>query len=53
MEIHGSVMCRELTGINMNDERELLAARDAGTFENKCPNFVKTSAELLENILEQ
>lgn len=53
IKIHGSVMCRVLTGINMNDERELLAAREAGIFENKCPNFVKTSAELLENILEQ
>lgn len=53
IEIHGTVLCRELVGINMNDEKELQAAREAGTFENKCPNFVRTSAELLEKILEQ
>ena len=53
MKIHGTVMCRALVGINLNDEKEMLEAREAGIFEKKCPNFVKTSAELLENILEQ
>ena len=52
MEIHGTVMCRDLIGIDMNDEQDLQRARETGIFEEKCPNFVKTAAELLENILE-
>ncbi len=53
MEIHGTVMCRDLIGINLNDEQDLEKAREAGIFEEKCPNFVKTAAQLLEDILEQ
>lgn len=53
MELHNTVMCRELIGIDMNDEQDLQRARETGIFEEKCPNFVKTAAQLLENILEQ
>jgi C_GCAxxG_C_C family probable redox protein len=53
MEIHGTVMCRDLIGIDLNDELDLEKASEAGIFENKCPNFVKTAAQLLEDILEQ
>ena len=50
--IHRTVMCRDLIGIDMNDEQDMQRARETGIFEEKCPNFVKTAAELLENILE-
>jgi C_GCAxxG_C_C family probable redox protein len=53
MELHKTVMCRELIGIDMNNEHDLQRARETGIFEEKCPNFVKTAAQLLENILEQ
>lgn len=53
VELHNTVMCRELIGIDMNDEQDLQRARETGIFEDKCPNFVKTAAQLLENILEQ
>ena len=53
MELHNTVMCRELIGINLNDEQDLQRARETGIFEQKCSNFVKTAAQLLEDILEQ
>ena len=53
MEIHRTVMCRDLIGIDLNDEHDLQRARETGIFVEKCPDFVKTAAQLLENILEQ
>jgi C_GCAxxG_C_C family probable redox protein len=52
-KIHGSVMCRDLTGVNMLNTEELEKAKEKGVFEEKCPNYVQTSAELLEKLLKE
>jgi len=50
---HGTVMCRDLTGVDMTKDDELEKAKENGVFEEKCPNFVKTAAKLLDEILEK
>ena len=50
---HGTVMCRDLTGVNMLNPEEYEKAKEEGVFEEKCPKFVQTSAELLEKLLEE
>jgi C_GCAxxG_C_C family probable redox protein len=47
----GTTRCRELLGCDISTPEGLEAARDKGLFEERCPNFVRTSAEILEEIL--
>ena len=49
---HGSVICKILTGVDMLNEKEFEKAKEDGIFEEKCPNFVKTAAILLDEILK-
>ena len=48
---HGSIVCRDLIGVDLNtpDGHELGAKR--GVFENLCPGFVADAVEILEEIL--
>jgi C_GCAxxG_C_C family probable redox protein len=48
---HGSVLCRDLLGGDISTPQGLEAARDKGLFEERCPNFVRGAAEILEEIL--
>jgi C_GCAxxG_C_C family probable redox protein len=48
---HGSIMCRQLLGHDISTPQGLQAARDEGLFEKRCPDYVRTSAELLEELL--
>ena len=48
---HGSTHCRELLDCDITTPQGLQVARDQGLFEKLCPNFVRTSAEILEEIL--
>jgi len=48
---HGSIMCRELLGCDISTPAGLETARDKGLFEERCPNFVRGAAEILEEIL--
>jgi C_GCAxxG_C_C family probable redox protein len=46
-----SILCRDLIGYDMKNPEELKKAREAGTFQKKCPLFVASAARILENIL--
>jgi C_GCAxxG_C_C family probable redox protein len=48
---HGSVMCRDLIGVDMRNAEALKRAREEGVFAKKCPVFVKSAGRILEEIL--
>ncbi|HOT00487.1 MAG TPA: C-GCAxxG-C-C family protein [Acidobacteriota bacterium] len=48
---HGTVLCRELLGVDVGTAEGLTRARTEGKFKTLCPNFVRTAAELLEEML--
>jgi len=45
---HGSLICRELTGYNISLPEEALAANEEGVFQTRCPVFIKTACNILE-----
>ena len=47
----GSIKCKELIKYSLNKKEELLKAREAGVFKTICPEFVKRSVELAEEVL--
>jgi C_GCAxxG_C_C family probable redox protein len=48
---NGSILCRELLGCDISTPQGLENARNKGLFEERCPNFVRASAEILEELL--
>ena len=42
-----SIICDELTGIDMGDSEKLRAANEAGHFEETCPKFVEASVRIV------
>jgi C_GCAxxG_C_C family probable redox protein len=48
---HGSLLCRELIGCDLTTAAGMEAARERGIFAEKCPRFVRSAAEILEEIL--
>lgn len=50
-ERHGSLTCRELLGCDISTPEGAQAARDAGLFRTRCPEFVRCAAELVEEIV--
>ncbi len=48
-EKHGSLICKELAGFDISTPEGSLAAYDAGVFNNKCPKFIKTACNILED----
>lgn len=52
-EKHGSIKCKSLINYDLNSVEGLQAAKDADVFNKKCAFFVKTTVELLEEILKE
>jgi hypothetical protein len=50
--MHGSTCCEVLIGCNIGTEDGILKAREEKIFQNICPSFVKSSAELIEIMLK-
>jgi C_GCAxxG_C_C family probable redox protein len=50
-ERHGSLRCRELIGCDLTTAEGMEAARAKGLFTEQCPRFVRSAAEILEDIL--
>ncbi len=50
-ELHGSVNCKALINFDISNEEGLAEAKEADVFNKKCSFFVKTSVELLEDII--
>jgi C_GCAxxG_C_C family probable redox protein len=48
---HDSILCRELVGCDIRSPQGLALARAEGRFESRCPHFVQSAAEILEELL--
>lgn len=47
---HGSVLCRELLGIDISTETGWQQAREQQLFATRCPAFVRSAVEILEEL---
>lgn len=47
-KVHGSLICKKLTGFDISKPEEAEAASEAGVFNTKCPEFIKTACSILE-----
>lgn len=45
---HGSLICKNLTGFDISTPAGSVAATEAGVFRTKCPQFIKTACNILE-----
>jgi C_GCAxxG_C_C family probable redox protein len=45
---HGTLKCKELTGFDISTLEGAAAANGAGVFDLKCPEFIKTACDILE-----
>ena len=52
-EIHGTVLCRELTGYDISNPDEFQKARESRVFYDTCPGLVKDAAELVSEFLDE
>ena len=52
-ELHGSILCRELTGHDISKPGELEKAREEGVFQTTCPGLVKDAAELVAEFINR
>ncbi len=50
-ERHGSIVCRELLGLDISTPEGKERASQERLFETLCPAFVRTAAEILDEIL--
>lgn len=48
---HGALCCRELLGCDLATTEGMAKARQQGLFTELCPRFVRTAAEILEDVL--
>jgi C_GCAxxG_C_C family probable redox protein len=50
-ERQGSLVCKELIGIDIGTPEGSKAAAESGVFREKCPELVRCAAEILEELL--
>ncbi len=50
---HGSINCKSLINFDLNNDKDLQAAKNADVFNKKCAFFVKTAVEMLEETLKE
>ena len=48
---HGSIVCRELIGVDLSTPEGHKLGAEKGVFESLCPQFVSDAVEILEEIL--
>lgn len=51
-ERNGTLLCRELLGIDIGDPVQNARAREEGLFKTRCPGFVCDAAEIIEDIIK-
>ncbi len=50
-ERNGSLLCRELLGVDVSTPEGIASVREKDLFRRVCPKFVKDAAEILEEML--
>lgn len=48
-EAHGSLICKQLTGFDISTLEGSIAAAESGVFQIKCPVYIKTACNILED----
>lgn len=51
LEMHGSLECRELLGVDISTQEGLQKAKEAGLFGTRCAGLVRDAAHILERLL--
>jgi len=46
--VHGSLICKELTGYDISTPEGSVAANEKAVFKTLCPKFIKTACHILE-----
>ncbi len=49
----GTLLCRELLGCDISTEQGLQYAKEHQLFTERCPEFIRTAAEILEKMLQE
>jgi C_GCAxxG_C_C family probable redox protein len=49
--INGSIICKDLIGIDLKQKENKILARKRGIFKEKCPEFIEDSIAILENLI--
>lgn len=49
---HGSITCKTLLDVDISTDDGMETAAAKGLFETHCPGFVRSAAEILENIID-
>jgi C_GCAxxG_C_C family probable redox protein len=49
--VHGSLACRDLLGCDISTSEGYMEARGQGLLASRCPEFVRTAAELIEEMV--
>ncbi len=52
-EVHRSINCPDLLGYNLSDPVQFQMAGETGLFTQRCPVFVRDSAQILAELLEE
>jgi C_GCAxxG_C_C family probable redox protein len=52
-EINGSVNCKDLLDCDISTSEGMQVAKEKQLFQTVCPNFIKTSADILETMFEK
>ena len=47
-KVHGSLICKNLTGFDISTPEGSAAANEANVFKTECPLYIKTACNLLE-----
>ncbi|OBR90619.1 putative redox-active protein (C_GCAxxG_C_C) [Clostridium ragsdalei P11] len=50
-EINGSIICRELMGVDFAHKENRMVAREKGLFKEKCPKYIKDAINIVETML--
>ena len=50
-EKYGSAQCRTLLGCDIGTDEGLKLAHDRGLIDSRCPGYIRTAVEILEEIL--
>jgi hypothetical protein len=49
--LHGSLECRQLLGVDLSTAEGLRAAKEKHLPETVCPQYVRTAAQIVQDLL--
>jgi C_GCAxxG_C_C family probable redox protein len=49
--LHGAISCRGLLGLDLGSEQDMALAREKNLFKTLCAGYVRSAAEILDEIL--